>query len=89
MVLCRKMFEEALCSMNSFLKNSFAVSNWCNTFSFRHIRNKGKYKAAITQEHKANEKVAPYCAMILFTAEDLMLGSKLHNRPLFLVYSIQ
>ena len=43
----------------------------------------------ITQEHQADDKVAPCCATISFTDDDLLLGSKLHNRPLFVIGSIR
>ncbi|WMV08712.1 hypothetical protein MTR67_002097 [Solanum verrucosum] len=43
----------------------------------------------ITQEHQTDEKVTPCCATIAFTDDDLLLGSKLHNRPLFVVGSIR
>ncbi|KAH0655508.1 hypothetical protein KY285_030390 [Solanum tuberosum] len=50
---------------------------------------KGEHNATITQEHQANEKVTPCCATIAFTDDDLFLGSKIHNRPLFVVGSIR
>ncbi|KAK4716455.1 hypothetical protein R3W88_014793 [Solanum pinnatisectum] len=58
-----------------------------NTYEMK--ENKGKHNATITQEHQANEKVALCCATIAFTDDDLLLGSKLHNRPLFVVGSIR
>ncbi|KAH0686102.1 hypothetical protein KY284_016655 [Solanum tuberosum] len=50
---------------------------------------KGKHNTTIPQKHQANEKVAPCCATIAFTDDDLLLESKLHNRPLFAVGSIR
>ncbi|KAH0707716.1 hypothetical protein KY285_010750 [Solanum tuberosum] len=50
---------------------------------------KGEHNLTITQEHQTNEKVAACCATIAFTDDDLLLGSKLHNRPLFVVGSIR
>lgn len=43
----------------------------------------------ITQEFHANREVASCCVVISFTDDDLLLGSKLHNRPLFVVVSIR
>ncbi|WMV51335.1 hypothetical protein MTR67_044720 [Solanum verrucosum] len=50
---------------------------------------KRKNHATITQEHQATGNVAPCCATITFTDDELLLGSKLHNRPLFVVGSIR
>ncbi|KAH0642039.1 hypothetical protein KY285_032902 [Solanum tuberosum] len=50
---------------------------------------KGEHNPTITQEHQTDEKVAPCCATIAVTDDDLLLGSKLHNRPLFVVGSIR
>ncbi|XP_015169872.1 uncharacterized protein [Solanum tuberosum] len=50
---------------------------------------KGGHNPAITQEHQTDEKVTRCCAAIAFTDDDLLLGSKLHNRPLFVVGSIR
>ena len=49
----------------------------------------GEHHPTITQEHQTDEKVAPCCATISFTDDDLLLGSKLHNRPLFVLGSIR
>ncbi|WMV50419.1 hypothetical protein MTR67_043804, partial [Solanum verrucosum] len=50
---------------------------------------KGKHNATLTQEYQADGKVAPCCATSAFTDDDLLLGSKLHNRPLFVVGPIR
>ncbi|XP_015166801.1 uncharacterized protein [Solanum tuberosum] len=51
--------------------------------------NKGEHNPTITQEHQTDEKVTPCCATIAFTDDDLLLGSKLHNRLLLVVGSIR
>ncbi|XP_075084998.1 uncharacterized protein LOC142168239 [Nicotiana tabacum] len=42
-----------------------------------------------TQEHHDNRKVVTCCATISSTDDDLLLGSRTHNRPLFVVGTIQ
>ncbi|KAG5591595.1 hypothetical protein H5410_042109 [Solanum commersonii] len=51
--------------------------------------NKCERNLTITQEHQTYDKVSPCCATIAFTDDELLLGSKLHNRPLFVVESIR
>ncbi|XP_075084754.1 uncharacterized protein LOC142168006 [Nicotiana tabacum] len=42
-----------------------------------------------TQEYHDNGKVVTCCATISFTDDDLLLGSKPHNRPLFVIGAIR
>ena len=49
----------------------------------------GEHHPTITQEHQTNEKVAPCCATISFIDDDLLLGSNIYNRPLFVLGSIR
>lgn len=48
---------------------------------------KGGHCPTITQEFYANREVASCCVVISSTDADLLLGFKLHNKPLFLVGS--
>ena len=44
----------------------------------------GEHNPTITQEHQTDGKVAPCFAKISFTDDNLLLGSKIHIRTLFL-----
>ncbi|WMV59157.1 hypothetical protein MTR67_052542 [Solanum verrucosum] len=93
MVLHRRRFEGPLHWMNSFLKKFFCGSQIGATHVISSTdetkRSKCERILTITQEHQTDEKVTPCCAIIAFTDDDLLLGSKLHNRPLFVVGSIR
>ena len=93
MVLHRTKFEGPLHWMNSFLINSFAVAKLVQHMLFPSTDetkgSEGEHNTTITQEHQTDEKVAPCCATVSFTDDDLLLGSKLHNRTLFVVGSIR
>ncbi|OIT29925.1 hypothetical protein A4A49_51406 [Nicotiana attenuata] len=73
----RRSSESPSHCMNYFLENSFMeVSN-------------DELALMKTHEHHDNEKVVICCATISFTDVDLLVGSKPHSRPLFVVGSIR
>ncbi|KAL0289863.1 UNVERIFIED_CONTAM: hypothetical protein Scaly_2689400 [Sesamum calycinum] len=78
-----------------FLEEDFAATN-AITIEGKHFDDsKDSYNAMHGDDTKSNEDtlfekknssdVDDYMSIITFTDEDLLLGSKLHNRPLFVV----